>query len=66
MTMQIAYELHGCDPRQMSHDEQVAVLEKAANFGREEFVDTVIALLPLQLRAAACRGWDHLNSVCPK
>lgn len=60
-TMQIAVELHGCDPRQLSHDEQISSLEKAANYGREEFVDTVIALLPLDLRAAACRTWDHLN-----
>lgn len=64
--MQIAYDLHGCDPRQMSHDDQVTALKKAANFGSEEFVDTIIALLPLQLRTAACRSWDHLNSRGPK
>lgn len=60
-TIQIAYELHGCDPRQLSHDDQIIALDKAANYGREEFVDTVIALLSLDLRAPACRAWDHLN-----
>jgi len=64
--MQIACDLHGCDPRQILHNDQVIALGKAANFGCEEFVDTVIALLPLQLRTAACCGWDHLNSVCSK
>lgn len=64
--MQIAYDLHGCDPRQLSHADQIAALDMAAGYGREEFVDTAIALLPLQLRAAACRSWDHLNSRDPK
>lgn len=66
VTMQIAYDLHGCDPRQLSHADQIAALDMAAGYGREEFVDTAIALLPLQLRAAACRSWDHLNSRDPK
>lgn len=60
-TIQIAVELHGHDPRQLSHDEQIIALEKAANYGSEEFVDTLIALLPLDLRAVACRAWDRLN-----
>lgn len=57
-TMEIACELHGCDPRQLSPEKQIIAIEKAASYGGEELVDTLIALLPLHLRATACRNWD--------
>jgi hypothetical protein len=59
-TMRIAYGLHGCDPRLLPRDDQIAALASAARYGQEEFVVTLVSLLPSDLRLPASRIWDQL------
>lgn len=62
IAIQIAREWHGKDPYAMSLGEQRKALKMLSVSGRrEEFVSTVIALLPLELRTVAATGWDELN-----
>lgn len=61
VAIQIALGIHKADPQDMPLDLQLRAIDAAANYGDEEFIDTIIALLPLELRDAACQAWDRLN-----
>lgn len=62
IAIQIAREFHGKDPYFMHCKEQRQTLKILSMSGRkEEFISTLIALLPLELRTVAAKGWDRLN-----
>jgi hypothetical protein len=62
VAIQIAREFHGEDPFLKSLNDQIQAIKMLSVPGRkEEFVSTLIALLPLELRTVAAKGWDKLN-----
>ena len=60
IAIQIATEIHGCDPATLDQGMQAQALKNAERYSKEEYVSTLIALLPSELRRTACSGWDRL------
>lgn len=60
LAIQIATEIHGCDPAELDIKWQAQALRNAEQFGKEEYVSTLIALLPDELCEVAAEGWDRL------
>ncbi len=53
VAVQIAIELHGRDPACMNVQDQVMALTRSAKAGAEQFIDTLVCLLPSPLRELA-------------
>jgi len=55
---QIAAETHGCDVSTLDPGMQAQAVINAAKLGREQFIDTLICLLPEHLRMVASQQVD--------